>query len=229
MPEFPYGPIMAYDPAEHVILFGEKACQACGYAHEHYGIQVGHRVRFGSTPCTKCNGTGKRGSGQCGTCNRRGAYRSPDAPPVGRVRDLNQPIDDGPCPLCDATGKEKATAYDYVPKSDMVEIMTVMPVRVVRAGRDLTYGETLLGVLLDGSIGDEYRVIYTCADYGTAWGQLRDGDPATVIARVRTSMYDTGHQAINIATQDGRVADAVTVAVSANGYTVLAWFDLDKS
>lgn len=142
--------------------------------------------------CPKCMGTrrGPRGGRNGCSCLDGSAYSKTLTEVCGR---------------CDGAKTEMETLTDYA-TPEMWQGMTFKVIREEK-GR-FGFNEEYLGV----------GYVYTCGDYGRAWGDHND---SALIEDVRKS---TGHQACKFAKNDGTLADHIAILVTPNGYKVKAVF-----
>lgn len=154
--------------------------------------------------CTKCKGTGKRGSGRCRECNPR-EYYGASAKRPGQVLwyDHDDPM---PCTACDGNFKDfKAENYtDNLPSS----VFTEIPIKVLRSTRPMSWQEQHLGA-----------GVYTIIDYG-AHKKVEDGN---LIDQVRTSLMTSHVQACKMvkSKDDMTFATELYIVTGDQGYSVV--------
>lgn len=214
-----------------VLTLGDQPCVMCRDSEF-----PGQRVRFRGKPCTKCAGTGRRGGGRCRACKNE---FSSNPLPVGEVADYDQPYPVGPCGYCDGNLYRPATMTDSLPAPIARTVVDTIGVRVhIRKG-ELSYGETLIG-MVPPSWEAEFMPLWTSTDYGRTFERLTrawqdgDGTEEERAARVRVVMDAIGVeigdeiaseervQACKVVHDDGVLAGQIVVLLARNGYTVIA-------
>ena len=155
--------------------------------------------------CTRCKGTGRRGSGQCRECNPR-AYSSFSDKRPGYVAWWDHD-DPEPCSRCGGNFQDyEAEGWtDNLPRTLVAEL----PITVVGTGnRRMGWAEQYLGA-----------GIYTVVDYG-AHKSLNHEE---LIAKVRTDLTKSSTQACKMvkSKDDMTFADSLVIVLGDQGYSIL--------
>lgn len=204
------------DAGRRFLRFGNKACTCTYYSGAPFG--PGRVVEFGHKPCGKCNGTGRRGNGQCRGCKVE-SYLTRTRP-VGTVTDYDAPIDAGPHEVCGGTGVVAADHSDYVPKSLLPLLAELIPVRVYAADRELSAGESLLGMVPGGS--DAWGGVWgsgAVVDYGRSWAAWH-ADPGAFGAKIAQEYFAESHQACSLIVKGtGELIDHLGILLARGGYS----------
>ena len=180
------------------LVMERKDCHVCDHGTVATKLYV---------PCPKCNGTGKRGRGRCGNCNRPGSYK----PTPGRILKFDHE-NRSTCDYCngDYHDHEAEDIYDRIPRA----IIESLPVVIVRGAqhRKMTFAEQYLGVGL-----------YSDTDYG-AHKQLADTPYALNIA---ADVAKNRPQACKVvkSTTDHTLADRLLVICADQGYSIIPDWD----
>lgn len=207
-----------FDIETRQFLYGMRPCTMCGHRdgdHPHDAIPAGVAVVFPDVACVKCKGTGRRGNGRCRECKRWNESWRADRRPIGMVPDYKRPMPGGPCGSCDGTGEVLATPTDTLPAETLADVLTVCPVRMYPANRELSWSEAHLGMLR--GIG----TLWSCTDYGTAWNAYV-ADPDAALATIAAKVTTDRVQACKLTDETGLVVDHIGILLARDGYTVVA-------
>jgi len=182
----------------NVLVLEEKDCGCIKDDRTPPGTRV---RRFGYKKCTKCKGTGMRGSGRCRECNARDGYFSATNPrKAGYVPDYSVVEEIQPCDACHG----KLVVLENRTDNLSLDIIRAIPMRVERMpNREITFNESYLG----------FGTVYSVVDYG----RHKDLSDEEIIAEVKAS---PNKQACNYVLRD-LLCDEIVIVSSNQGFS--AW------
>lgn len=172
------------------------------------------KLVYATTTCWTCNGTGayrpnhpcprydRPQNGQpcphCGSTTKHGHHYLPDGQDVT-------------CGRCQGTGKVPENRYDYLPS----EIVTAIPLVVVRSNRAITFNESYLGI----------GCLWSSVDYG-AHRRLSD---EALAEKIRSDMSQ-GHsvQACHVVDKEDRLPPFIAICCNNQGYSVRSAWELPQ-
>jgi RecJ-like exonuclease len=179
------------------------------------GEFAGQTFDVGWKTCPKCKGTGKRGNGKCRACTGESYEKWKKA---GQIKDYDNVFATGVCPQCNGTLK--------VPTSYTAEtpawIVATIPVVMIGQDRDLSWGESHLGM----ASGFHNNSLGAVVDYGRRLKQLADGEMTIpeMTAKIRDEIIDDRVQLCKIITDRDtmRLAKTLVILMTRTGYSIVA-------
>ena len=166
------------------------------------------RIVYEAKPCPGCNGTGRfRPVQRCPRYDR--PQNGQPCPHCGATRKYDHhylPSDqEETCVQCAGRGQVLEDRCDYLPR----EILSALPIVVVRSDRSITWNESYLGL----------GCLWSTVDYG----RHRTMTDEELVAGVRNGQHGST-QAIAVVDDQGRLPPFIAICCSDSGYSVRsAW------
>ncbi len=178
-----------------VVVLERKDCYMCD--------EDGTRPKRKFKVCPKCNGTGKRGRGNCRECNDRHGYYIPGTKRPGYVTWYDHD-DREPCERCEGNKK------DYEPENwtDSVDV-SFLPVVVYRSGRHQSWREENLGV-----------GVYTVIDYGAHKTQTDE----QLIEKIQPDLRRVQACKVVKDKESMVLADGILIVTASGGFSAVPYF-----
>jgi hypothetical protein len=107
------------------------------------------------------------------------------------------------CYICNGTAIVPEDRFDYLP----AEILSTIPLQVIRLSRGMTFNESLLGM----------GCVWACQDYGKTW-DMTDRD---ILAMLRVELDKRSSvQACTVVDKGDALAGAIGIFVNRGGYSL---------
>lgn len=187
---------MRLDRTNRCVIYDRKPCHCASPWMPHPGTQPTRR------PCPTCNGTGRG--------KRGGRYGCKTCHGSGTVWDQENRVT---CTSCngDYAAAQSEGYCDRVPRPLVEEVLSLIPIEVVRTNRGNSWNESHLG----------HGCIYSCTDYGAMAGHT----DAEIRLLTRTELVQRPPQALHFFHREtGRLVSAVAVLLTHDGYSVRSVF-----